>query len=448
MTMKYIKKVLDFEIMGDVEAISKSIAGSSIVDEIFIKSRFTSDVIDRTGDIIEKKGTQNAMKEYRDWRNVRYMHLPEPVGIAEHIGEGDGAKLKWNEVIIRLVDPKAIRNVVKGVIRALSVGILIDLSNEDSVEFMEDGGWRIKEYMLAEISLVDSPAQQEATFLDVALEDFTGKSFATSKEFIRGIREAGSVDSMVSVLKNFEIQDSEEIMKKDMIEDVVEKDAELEFEVEETEMEEEATSDEEEIVETPEEEVEETPEEEVEETPEEEEVEAEEEEEVEKDISDEVSEDLEADEAEDVSEEEVSEPVEEEEVEETPEEEVEEEEGEEEVEKDVSEDETFDIEKTFVKIDNSLDILIKVTEGVALSLSEFLGKLAEDSEEPQEIGDDEVEEEIDKSADSVDLEEEVIVTERKSLVNQGEEEMTDSESKAELSGVSRIAEALTKQFNN
>lgn len=434
MTMKYVKKIFDFQILGETEAVSKGIEDLSGIDEIFIKSKFTSDVIDRTGDIIERKGTVEALKEYRDWRNIRYMHRPEPIGIAEHIGEGDGAKLKWNEVIIRLVDPKAIRNVVKGVIRALSVGILIDFSNPDAIEIMEDGGWRIKEYLLAEISLVDSPAQQEATFLDVALEDFTGKSFVTSKEFIRGIREAGSVDSMVSVLKNFEIQDSEEIMKKDKTEDAVGKDAELEVDVEETEMEEEVASEEEEAEETPEED------------------EVGEEEAEEKDISEEDSEESEDAGAEDASEEEeeVSEPVEEEEVEKdaSEEEETEDTPEEEEGEEDLSEEEAFDAEKTFVKIDNSLDKLIKVTEGLALSLSKFLGKLAEESEESQEIGEDEVEEDIDKSTDSADLEDEVIVTERKSLVNQGEEEITEKEGVAELSGVTRIAEALTKQFNN
>ena len=94
------------------------------------------------------------------------MHAPDPVGRVLRIGAEDG--LEWNEVEILVIDPKAAFEVENGLLKALSVGILV---NPEMVDKMRDGGWVINEYSLAEISLVDHPANYDARlFLGLNLD--------------------------------------------------------------------------------------------------------------------------------------------------------------------------------------------------------------------------------------------------------------------------------------
>ena len=123
-----------------------------------IRGFFTSDNVDEVGDIITRKATEGAIPKYRAWGNIRYMHQPKPVAVVERIGKEDG--LKWNEVEIRVVDPDAIFAVEEGLLKALSVGIII--KDFEDVSFTEDGGLIIESYALAEISLVDHPANYDA----------------------------------------------------------------------------------------------------------------------------------------------------------------------------------------------------------------------------------------------------------------------------------------------
>ena len=126
-------------------------------DTSVVRGFFTSDQRDEAGDIITRGATERAIPKFRRWGNIRYMHLPRPVGKITRIGEDDG--LAWNEVEIEVIDPEAVFMVRRGLLTALSVGILINI---DDVEFMEDGGWLINDYMLAEISLVDHPCNYDA----------------------------------------------------------------------------------------------------------------------------------------------------------------------------------------------------------------------------------------------------------------------------------------------
>ncbi len=131
---------------------------------ITVKGFFTSDNVDEIGDIITKEATENAIPKYREWGNIRYMHLPKPVAKVLNIGKADG--LKWNEVEIHVIDPEAIFQVKNGLLKALSVGIIIK-SFEDIDIDEETWAWTINAYDLAEISLVDHPANYDARlFLD------------------------------------------------------------------------------------------------------------------------------------------------------------------------------------------------------------------------------------------------------------------------------------------
>src|SRR5512138_2674532 len=134
----------------------------------FLKVRgfFTSDARDEVGDIITRAATEKAIPIYRQWGNIRRMHAPDPVGRVLGIGTEDG--LEWNEVEILVIDPKAVFEVENQLLKALSVGILV---NMDMVDMMRDGGFVINEYQLAEISLVDHPANYDARlFLGLNLD--------------------------------------------------------------------------------------------------------------------------------------------------------------------------------------------------------------------------------------------------------------------------------------
>jgi len=124
---------------------------------VVVRGFFTSDRADELGDIITRGATERAIPKYRQWGNIRYMHLPQPVAKVVSIGAEDG--LEWNEVEIKVIDPKAVFEVEQGLLQALSVGILI---NFEDIDFLEDGGLIINDYLLAEISLVDHPANYDA----------------------------------------------------------------------------------------------------------------------------------------------------------------------------------------------------------------------------------------------------------------------------------------------
>lgn len=124
---------------------------------LLIRGFFTSDNRDEAGDIITRGATERAIPKYREWGNIRLMHLPRPVAKMVRIGSEDG--LAWNEIEIKVIDPEAVFMVENGLLTALSVGIMIRF---DDIDFLEDGGWVINDYQFAEISLVDHPANYDA----------------------------------------------------------------------------------------------------------------------------------------------------------------------------------------------------------------------------------------------------------------------------------------------
>ena len=136
---------------------------------LIVKGAFTSDRKDMLGDIITREATTKAIPAYKQWGNIRYMHQPKPVGKVTKIGEEDG--LSWNEVEFKVMNKDAALEVEQGLLSALSVGILIDL---DKVDFIEGGGLLIKEYLLSEISLVDHPANYDASLATkgISMEEY------------------------------------------------------------------------------------------------------------------------------------------------------------------------------------------------------------------------------------------------------------------------------------
>jgi len=133
---------------------------------LVVNGYFTSDNRDMAGDVITRDATERAIPLYKQWGNVRYLHTPKPVGKVRRIGVQDG--LAWNEAEIEVIDPDAIFQVENELLTALSVGILVDFKDIDFDE--ETGGFIIKDYTLAEISLVDHPANYDAKLKDIVLD--------------------------------------------------------------------------------------------------------------------------------------------------------------------------------------------------------------------------------------------------------------------------------------
>lgn len=130
---------------------------------LFVRGLYTSDNVDEVGDVITKAATERALPKYRQWGNVRLQHTEKPVAKVRRIGVEDG--LAWNEAEIEVIDPEAIFMVENGLLVALSVGILV--SKEDC-SFDTKGCMVINDYTLAEISLVDHPANYDARLQPVS----------------------------------------------------------------------------------------------------------------------------------------------------------------------------------------------------------------------------------------------------------------------------------------
>jgi hypothetical protein len=238
--------------MGNKNFVSKHI-GVPIEKDIdlnedgdfLVRGYFTSDKTDEIGDIITKEATERAIPKYREWGNIRYMHLPQPVAKVTKIGSDDG--LDWNEVEINVLDGKAQEQVDNGLLQALSVGILIDF---EDIDFQEDGTWVINDYQLAEISLVDHPANYDARlFVD------DDKSVSIGRGLRQQISEHG-FNTVVSKLfgedtsGNFTVtaemgsEEAEEDTEMPRTEETVENELDTEEEIEEVVEEEETVEEE------------------------------------------------------------------------------------------------------------------------------------------------------------------------------------------------------------
>ena len=216
--LQYKTKYFSFDKGATAALLTKSEADGEVPSTYEIKARFTDETPDSHGDIITREGTTKALPDYRAWRNIRYMHQPKAVGLAKHIGEADGAELEWNEVIIKLVDKDTIHQVQEGVLKGLSVGILFNPFDSKAVEITEEGGWKINEYLLAEISVVDHPAHPNASVIEAALSKVEGEIRHITQEVKDAIRQASTEEELIPLFKSLVIDKKENDMAKDILE--------------------------------------------------------------------------------------------------------------------------------------------------------------------------------------------------------------------------------------
>lgn len=147
----------------------------------------TDETPDIDGEIVDYAATKAAVADWSKWRNVREMHQPNAIGVAEEITLDDTAKSL--SIGVKVVDNDAWAKVKAGVYKGFSIGgrklkTVLEKVGDRKVN-------RIVEYLLTEISLVDRPANPAAVFslvkreggeTEMEPEDNTEEGQATTEE--------------------------------------------------------------------------------------------------------------------------------------------------------------------------------------------------------------------------------------------------------------------------
>lgn len=119
----------------------------------------STDSIDKQGDIVSKKALEQAVIEYAKWRNIREMHQSKTVGVARHVvllGKG-------LFVGVEISDPECWEKIQKGIYKGFSIGGMVG-DRETQVR----GGKPVSvitQMTIAEVSVVDQPANNDAGFM-------------------------------------------------------------------------------------------------------------------------------------------------------------------------------------------------------------------------------------------------------------------------------------------
>lgn len=110
----------------------------------------STEAVDSQGEIVKKDALKGALADYMKFANIREMHQPSAVGKTKKAQIDN----KGLYIAAKIVDPAAWEKVKEGVYSGFSIG--------GHVKQMVDN--EITDLRLSEISLVDRPANPEATF--------------------------------------------------------------------------------------------------------------------------------------------------------------------------------------------------------------------------------------------------------------------------------------------
>ncbi|HUC16970.1 MAG TPA: DUF6582 domain-containing protein [Acetobacteraceae bacterium] len=125
---------------------------------------------DLDGEVIALEAIRGALPDYMQWRNVREMHQPSAVGVAEEANiDGKGLYLG-----ARIVDDEAWKKVLAEVYKGFSIGGNVTERDGSTVTGLE----------LIEISLVDRPANPDCRIevIKAAHADGTAEAEAPAEE--------------------------------------------------------------------------------------------------------------------------------------------------------------------------------------------------------------------------------------------------------------------------
>lgn len=127
----------------------------------------TDETVDSDGEIVDYDATREAVADWAKWANIREMHRPSAVGVAQDIQLNDLSRSL--EIGVKVVDNSAWEKVKAGVYKGFSIGgrklaTVLEKRGDRQVR-------RIIKYLLTEISLVDRPANPSARFVLVKRSD-------------------------------------------------------------------------------------------------------------------------------------------------------------------------------------------------------------------------------------------------------------------------------------
>jgi phage head maturation protease len=106
--------------------------------------------LDLDGEIVSLKAIKKALPSYMEWRNIRQMHQPHPVGTAKEANvDGTGLFLT-----ARIVEPTCCKLIDEEVLKGFSIG----------GKKLAKQGNTITDIDLVEISVVDRPANPDCRF--------------------------------------------------------------------------------------------------------------------------------------------------------------------------------------------------------------------------------------------------------------------------------------------
>lgn len=126
-------------------------------EERMVYGYATTESIDSQGEVVSKDAIKEAWNDYMKFANVREMHQPSAVGVTKEYAHTDEGT--W--IGVKVVDDIAWNKVKEGVYKGFSIGGRI-LEKVENV---------IQGIILAEISLVDRPANPDAIFEIVKMDD-------------------------------------------------------------------------------------------------------------------------------------------------------------------------------------------------------------------------------------------------------------------------------------
>lgn len=139
----------NFSLFGELSKVEEKDDGT-----IIVKGVASTESIDSEGEIVTADAMRKAIPDYMRFGAVREMHGDSAAGTAISIGVNDDGVTEFEA---HIVDPVAVKKCLTSVYKGFSVGVRKMMRDELNKR-------KITQIKLTEISLVDRPANPDATF--------------------------------------------------------------------------------------------------------------------------------------------------------------------------------------------------------------------------------------------------------------------------------------------
>lgn len=134
---------------------------------LIVEGIATTESIDAENESVDYDSVKGCLPDYAEWGNIRAMHQPIAAGRALVITPDDDARTVYLRALV--VDDDSIKKTKAGVYKGFSIGGKAD----PKVTKRADGSTYTRRFvtLLSEISLVDRPANPDARFTIVKMEE-------------------------------------------------------------------------------------------------------------------------------------------------------------------------------------------------------------------------------------------------------------------------------------